>query len=77
MSLLKSLGKEYTVAGEGFNRWLVPTSALMIHLCVGMGYGMSVFWLPMSKLVGVSQGLGKALACPADMSFFAQLFTTE
>lgn len=77
MSLLKSLGKEYTVAGEGFNRWLVPTSALMIHLCVGMGYGMSVFWLPMSKLVGVSQGLGKSLACPADMSFFAQLFTTE
>ncbi len=77
MSFMKSLGKEYTVAGEGFNRWLVPTSALMIHLCVGMGYGMSVFWLPMSKLVGVSQGLGKALACPADMSFFAQLFTTE
>ncbi len=76
MSFLK-LGKEYTVAGEGFNRWLVPTSALMIHLCVGMGYGMSVFWLPMSKLVGVSQGLGKALACPADMSLFAQLFTTQ
>ena len=76
MSFLK-LGKEYTVAGEGFNRWLVPTSALMIHLCVGMGYGMSVFWLPMSRLVGVSQGLGKALACPADMSFFAQLFTTQ
>lgn len=76
MSFLK-LGKEYTVAGEGFNRWLVPTSALMIHLCVGMGYGMSVFWLPMSRLVGVSQGLGKALACPADMSLFAQLFTTE
>ncbi len=76
MSFLK-LGKEYTVAGEGFNRWLVPTSALMIHLCVGMGYGMSVFWLPMSKLVGVSKGLGKALACPADMSIFTQLFTTE
>lgn len=77
MSFMKSLGKEYTIAGEGFNRWLVPTSALMIHLCVGMGYGMSVFWLPMSKLVGVSEGLGKALACPADMSFFAQLFTTS
>ena len=76
MSFLK-LGKEYTVAGEGFNRWLVPTSALMIHLCVGMGYGMSVFWLPMSRLVGVSQGLGKSLACPADMSLFSQLFTTQ
>ena len=75
--MFKHLGKEYTVAGEGFNRWLVPASALMIHLCVGMGYGMSVFWLPMSRLVGVEQGLGKALACPADAGFFTQLFTTS
>ncbi|MEA5098084.1 MAG: OFA family MFS transporter [Burkholderiaceae bacterium] len=74
--MFKRLGKEYTVAGEGFNRWMVPASALMIHLCVGMGYGMSVFWLPMSRLVGVEQGLGKALACPADAGFFSQLFTT-
>ena len=77
MSVFKQLGKEYTIGGEGFNRWLVPASALMIHLCVGMGYGMSVFWLPMSRLVGVQQGLGKALACPADMSIVAQLFTTS
>ncbi len=75
--MFKRLGKEYTVAGEGFNRWMVPASALMIHLCVGMGYGMSVFWLPMSRLVGVEQGLGKALACPADAGFFTQLFTTS
>lgn len=77
MAGLKFLNKEYTVAGEGFNRWLVPASALMIHLCVGMGYGMSVFWLPMSRIVGMEQGLGKALDCPADMSIFAQLFTTS
>lgn len=75
--MFKRLGKEYTVAGEGFNRWMVPASALMIHLCVGMGYGMSVFWLPMSKMIGVNQGLGKALACPADMSLISQLFTTS
>lgn len=75
--MFKRLGKEYTIAGDGFNRWMVPASALMIHLCVGMGYGMSVFWLPMSRIVGVQQGLGKALACPADMSIFAQLFTTS
>lgn len=73
MSLLKSLGKEYTVAGEGFNRWLVPTSALMIHLCVGMGYGMSVFWLPMSKLVGVSQGLGKSLGMSCGHEFLRSI----
>ncbi len=74
--MFKFLNKEYTVAGEGFNRWLVPASALMIHLCVGMGYGMSVFWLPMSRIVGVSQGTGGALTCPPDMSIFSQLFTT-
>ena len=25
--------------------------ALAIHLCIGMAYGFSVFWLPMSKLI--------------------------
>ncbi len=75
--MASKLDKAYTVAGDGYNRWLVPTSALMIHLCVGMGYGMSVFWLPMSRLVGVAEGLGKSKACPADMSFFGQLFTTQ
>ena len=75
--MFKRLGKEYTIAGEGFNRWMVPASALMVHLCIGMGYGMSVFWLPMSKMIGVNQGLGKALACPADASIISQLFTTS
>jgi len=75
--MFKRLGKEYTVAGEGFNRWMVPASALMIHLCVGMGYGMSVFWLPMSRMIGLEQGLGKSLVCPADMNVLSQLFTTS
>ena len=74
--MFKRLGKEYTVAGEGFNRWMVPASALMIHLCVGMGYGMSVFWLPMSRMIGVEQGLGKSLVCPEGSSILSQLFTT-
>ncbi|MDR0934080.1 MAG: OFA family MFS transporter [Burkholderiaceae bacterium] len=78
MASLKFLNKEYTVAGEGFNRWLVPASALMIHLCVGMGYGMSVFWLPMSRMVGISQGLGKPLSCDSvGVGIIGQLFTTS
>ena len=40
--------RERTIAGPRFNRWLVPTAALAIHLCIGMAYGFSVFWLPMS-----------------------------
>ncbi len=47
--LLAFLDKERTIAGLGFNRWLVPPAALAIHLCIGMAYGFSVFWLPLSK----------------------------
>jgi len=33
------LAKERTIAGSGYNRWLVPPAALCIHLCIGMAYG--------------------------------------
>jgi MFS family permease len=42
------LDRERTIAGAGFNRWLVSPAALAIHLCIGMAYGFSVFWLPLS-----------------------------
>ncbi|MBV9914594.1 MAG: OFA family MFS transporter [Sinobacteraceae bacterium] len=45
------LDRERTIASPTFNRWLVPPAALAIHLCIGMAYGFSVFWLPMSKLI--------------------------
>lgn len=69
------LDKERTIAGPGFNRWLVPPAALAIHLCIGMAYGFSVFWLPLSRALTVA-GNG-AQACAKDMSFFAQLFATD
>jgi MFS family permease len=50
-SLPGLLDKQRYVAGLGFSRWLVPPCALAIHLCIGMAYGFSVFWLPMSKLI--------------------------
>ena len=46
------LDRDRSVAGPRFNRWLVPPAALAIHLCIGMAYGFSVFWLPMSRLLG-------------------------
>ena len=67
------LSRERTIASAGFNRWLVPPAALAIHLCIGMAYGFSVFWLPLSRAVGVT----KPVACPADMSFIAGLFATS
>ncbi|HXU50606.1 MAG TPA: OFA family MFS transporter [Casimicrobiaceae bacterium] len=66
------LAKQRTIAGPGFNRWLVPPAALCIHLCIGMAYGFSVFWLPLSHQLGIST----SIACPADMSFFGRIFST-
>ncbi len=48
------LDRDRTLAEPGFNRWLVPTSALSIHLAIGQAYGFSVFNLPMTKLVGLT-----------------------
>ena len=53
------LSKERIIAKPGFNRWLVPPAALAIHLCIGMAYGFSVFWLPLSKALGIT----KPVAC--------------
>jgi MFS family permease len=65
------LDREHTVAKAGFNRWLVPPAALCIHLCIGMAYGFSVFWLPLSRAIGLTA----PKACP-DMSLGQELFTT-
>ena len=67
------LDKDRTIAGPGFNRWLVPPAALAIHLCIGMAYGFSVFWLPLSQALGIH----KALACGPEVGFWAQLLTTR
>jgi MFS family permease len=48
------LDRERTVAGPGFSRWMVPPAALCVHLCIGQAYAFSVFNLPMSKLLGIS-----------------------
>ncbi len=65
------LDREHTIAKAGFNRWLVPPAALCIHLCIGMAYGFSVFWLPLSRAIGLTA----PKACP-DMTLMHELFTT-
>jgi MFS family permease len=66
------LDKSRTIAAPGFNRWLVPPAALAIHLCIGMAYGFSVFWLPLSHAIGVT----KSVDCPASMSTIATIFSS-
>src|SRR5476649_323739 len=48
------LDRERTVAKLGFSRWMVPPAALCIHLCIGQAYAISVFNLPMTKLLGIT-----------------------
>ena len=67
------LSKERIIAGLGFNRWLVPPAALAIHLSIGMAYGFSVFWLPLSRAIGIDE----PVACPEDMRFLASLLATD
>jgi MFS family permease len=64
------LDKERIIAEPNYNRWLVPPAALAIHLCIGMAYGFSVFWLPLGRAVGVAQGLDKPIPCPGDATTF-------
>ncbi|WP_164155706.1 OFA family MFS transporter [Sandarakinorhabdus rubra] len=52
-------------AAATHDRWLVPPCALAIHLCIGMAYGFSVFWLPLGHAIGISgpvvcEGMGLA-----------------
>ncbi|MEQ1544864.1 MAG: OFA family MFS transporter [Methyloglobulus sp.] len=67
------LAKERTIAPSGFNRWLVPPAALAIHLCIGMAYGFSVFWLPLSKAVGIKE----SIECGSEIGFLQELTVTH
>jgi MFS family permease len=67
LAMAAFLSREHITAPPGFDRWLVPPCALAIHLCIGMAYGFSVFWLPLSQ----------ALAAPACTSLGAALTTTN
>jgi len=55
MSLFSFLDRQHTIAGPRFSRWMVPPAALCVHLCIGQAYAFSVFNLPMTKLIGITQ----------------------
>src|SRR3954463_5534906 len=66
------LAKERIIAPPGFNRWLVPPAALAIHLSIGMAYGFSVFWLPLSRALGVHE----SVVCEG-AGFIERVFSTR
>ncbi|MFO0265066.1 MAG: MFS transporter, partial [Planctomycetota bacterium] len=67
------LERERTIARPEFNRWLVPPAALCIHLCIGMAYGFSVFWLPLTKAIGITE----SVVAPSELTWWSKLFTTQ
>ena len=52
--MLALLDRERTVAGPGFNRWLVPPAALAVHLSIGQVYAFSVFNVPLQERFGAN-----------------------
>jgi len=53
--VLAFLDRKHTIAPEGYNRWLIPPAALAIHLAIGQVYALSVFNLPLSRILGVTE----------------------
>jgi MFS family permease len=60
MALLSFLDRDHSVADANFSRWLVPPAALAIHLSIGQAYAFSVFNLPLSRAIGMTE------SAPAD-----------
>jgi MFS family permease len=77
MLIVDFFHKKNTIAGPGFNHWLIPPAALAIHLCIGMTYGFSVFWLPLSHALGVSRSVGTAIACDPHIGLLAWIFSSD
>ena len=55
MAFLSFLDRDKSIAKPGYNRWLFPTAALSVHMCIGQAYGLSVFNIPLSKLIGITE----------------------
>ncbi|HEX3358966.1 MAG TPA: OFA family MFS transporter [Tepidisphaeraceae bacterium] len=57
MAVLFFLDKNHSLAKPGFNRWLVPPAALSIHLAIGQVYALSVFKVPLTRVIGIDQSV--------------------
>ena len=51
------LSKDRIIAKPDFNRWLVAPAALAVHLCIGQVYAFSVFNLPLTKILGITNSV--------------------
>ncbi len=44
-------------AKQGYSRWLVPPAALAVHLSIGQAYALSVFNIPLTRVLGVTKSI--------------------
>jgi MFS family permease len=65
------LDRNHTVAEPGYSRWLVPPAALAIHLCIGQAYALSVFNLPLTKVIGITKSVPGDWALTSLTSIFS------
>ena len=56
--MLGFLDRSRTVAPAGYCRWLVPPAALAVHMSIGQAYSLSVFNIPLTRVLGVTQSTG-------------------
>src|SRR5271170_7866638 len=56
-TLTSFLDREHTVAGPGFNRWIVPLAAIAAQMCIGEIYGFSVFNVPLTRAIGITKSI--------------------
>ena len=49
--------KSHITADSGYSRWMVPPSALAVHLCIGQAYAFSVFNDPLTRIIGISESV--------------------
>ena len=55
--MFKFLDKSHSVAAPDYNRWFIPPAALCIHLSIGQAYAWSVFNIPLTRLLGITESI--------------------
>jgi MFS family permease len=62
------LDRSATIATTDYSRWLVPPAALAVHLSIGQAYALSVFNIPLTRVLGVDK------SAPEDWSLSATIW---
>jgi hypothetical protein len=68
--LVALLDRESTVAPARYSRWLVPPAALAVHISIGQAYALSVFNLPLTRILGIDRSVEGDWSLSATIGMF-------